>query len=113
MMKLQGLKLTAISIAVGFLLAFLIILEFSRFRRTYRVALIGDSLINIPSLEHNLIGKLNALLPDYLIEFINYGANGAEIKNIQYYLPRALYSSGQIPAGWFGVQPGQFVLLVW
>ena len=48
----------------------------------FNVALIGDSLWHKPCGSFDLIGKLNALLPDYNIIFHDYGSNGAKIQDI-------------------------------
>jgi hypothetical protein len=48
--------------------------------------MIGDSLFNRPINEHNLIGKLNALI-DYPLKFVNQAHNGAKIHDVLNNLP--------------------------
>lgn len=50
--------------------------------RTFRIALLGDSLINKPFTEYNLGGIISDLLPQYDLEIKNCGFNGATINNI-------------------------------
>ena len=95
----KNMKIPTTSIVIGLICSFLVIMEFYRFPRVYKVSLVGDSLINRACLDFDLIGKLKKLLPGYLVEFTNHGINGAEIATIQYYLPRALYN-------FFGTRPG-------
>jgi len=60
---------------------------------SYYVALIGDSLLNKPCGEHNLIGKIQALLPDYSLTFENYANNGAKIASVLSNLPPVIATS--------------------
>ena len=64
--------------------------ESARSDKKYLVALIGDSLFGRPTNHHNLIGKLNANLPEYDIEFVNYGEDGYTIQEIKDALPPVL-----------------------
>ena len=56
----------------------------------YSVALIGDSLINRPSNEFDLIGKLKKNLAGYSVNFTNDADNGAQILSIKEKLPSVL-----------------------
>lgn len=47
--------------------------------RTFKVALLGDSLINKPFKSFQLQEKIKQLLPGYNFDFVNCGINGAQI----------------------------------
>ena len=47
--------------------------------RTFKIALLGDSLINKPFKSFQLEDKIKAYLPGYNFEMINCGINGAQI----------------------------------
>lgn len=47
--------------------------------RTFKIALLGDSLINKPFRTFQLVDKIKAYLPGYKFEMINCGINGAQI----------------------------------
>jgi hypothetical protein len=49
--------------------------------RTFKIALLGDSLINKPFKSFQLQEKIKAYLPGYNFEMINCGMNGAQIGN--------------------------------
>ena len=47
--------------------------------KTFKIALLGDSLINKPYNMFNLAGRIQAYLPGYHLELTNCGTNGAVI----------------------------------
>ena len=47
--------------------------------KTFKIALLGDSLINKPYIMFNLAGRIQAYLPGYHLELTNCGSNGAVI----------------------------------
>ena len=47
--------------------------------KTFKIALLGDSLINKPYNMFNLAGRIQAYLPGYQLELTNCGSNGAVI----------------------------------
>jgi hypothetical protein len=47
---------------------------------SYRVVLVGDSLVNRPFIQHNLGGKIQEYLPEYLLDIKNCGVDGAKIE---------------------------------
>lgn len=50
--------------------------------KTFKVVLLGDSLINKPYVMFDLAGKIKAYLPGYNLELSNCGSNGAVIGEI-------------------------------
>jgi hypothetical protein len=62
--------------------------------RTFKIALLGDSLINKPFKSFQLQEKIKAYLPGYNFEMINCGINGAQIGEDEEHLqPIVLCSS--------------------
>jgi hypothetical protein len=58
--------------------------EFVKSNKSYNIVLFGDSLINVPFTENNLVGKIKSFLPQYALNISNYGVNGDNILYMRY-----------------------------